>query len=116
MHPPLHYSNRNLARLTNDKLSGVTNRRRPRKRRNVGIRNADGVGEIVRKRSQPRAQNEPDLRAQFRLRKHKSRRGFSARKQIWSHTRSSRSGGDARCPLRVKKDGFRGRVLFTFRL
>src|SRR6266849_5887142 len=73
------------AGLANHKLSGMTNRGRTRKCRDVGIGNADGVCKIVGKRSQAGAKNEPNLRADLGLRKDKCRGGFGPSVQVWVH-------------------------------
>src|SRR6266852_6165040 len=85
MHPSLHHGNGNVAGLANHKLSGMTNRGRTRKCRDVGIGNADGVCKIVGKRSQAGAKNEPNLRADLGLRKDKCRGGFGPSVQVWIH-------------------------------
>src|ERR1035437_8707899 len=63
----------------------MPHRRRTRKRRDVGIGNANGFGKVVGKRAETGAEDEPNLRAQLGLRKHKCGGGFSASKQIWGH-------------------------------
>src|SRR6266852_3711634 len=85
MHPSLHHGNGNVAGLANHKLSGMTNRGRTRKCRDVRIGNADGVCKIVGKRAETRAEDKPDLRAQLRLGKDKRRCGVRACKQVWCH-------------------------------
>src|SRR5271155_112360 len=91
MHASLHHGHGNLAGLADHELSSMTDRGRTRKCRNVSVRNADSVGKIVSKRSQARAQHQPDLRAQRRLRKYECCGGFSASKQVWEHGSTSES-------------------------
>ena len=50
------------------------------KRRNLRVGNADGLAEVVGKRSQARTEDQPDLRTQLGLRKHERGGGFSASK------------------------------------
>src|SRR5208282_4109727 len=82
----LHHGNGNVAarssQLTDHELSGMTNRRRAWKCRNVGIRNTDSFGEVIGKRPQPGAKNEPDLRPQGSLRKHECSGRFGAGEQV----------------------------------
>src|SRR6266403_916715 len=63
----------------------MPNRSRTRKCRNVGIGNADSFSKVVGKSSEARAEDEPDLRPQGGLRKHKRCCGFGASKEIWGH-------------------------------
>src|SRR5579862_2647462 len=85
MYPPLHHGDRNVAGLPDHELSGVTHRGRARESRNIAVRNAHWIGEIIGKRSQARAQHEPDLWTQFRLRKNESSGGFGASKEVGTH-------------------------------
>ena len=85
MHASLHHRNGHVPGLAKHQPSRVPNRRRTRKRRDVRIRNADRLGEVVGKRSQPRSKNQTDLRAQVRLPKHKRRRRLGATKEIRCH-------------------------------
>src|SRR5271168_1653733 len=85
MHASLHHGHGNLAGLADHELSSMTDRCRARKCRNVSVRNADGVGKIVSKRSQAGTQHQSDLRAQRRLRKYECCCGFSSTKQVRIH-------------------------------
>src|SRR6202142_171980 len=101
MHTPLHYSHGDITRPANHELSRMSYRCRPRKRRDVGIRNANRTGKIVGEGSEARAQHQPDLRPQCGLRKQKRSCRFSASKQVRSHRYWPR-GGRIRPPHRVR--------------
>src|SRR5258708_207695 len=85
MHPSLHHGNGNAAALADHELSGMPNRRRTRKGRDVSVGNADSFSKVVGKSSETRAEDEPDLRPKDGLRQHKGCCGFGASKQVWGH-------------------------------
>ena len=60
----LHGSDGYVRRFSNHKLAGVSDGGGTRKRRDVRVRNAHGIGEVVGEGAEAGAENESDFRAQ----------------------------------------------------
>src|SRR5213082_2737315 len=73
MDAALHARNGNRAYFPNDQLPRVPDGSRPRKIRDLGVRNSRCTVEFVGKRTKPRTENKGDLRTQFRSGKNEIR-------------------------------------------
>ncbi len=86
MHASLHHSHWHTARFADDELSGMSDGRGTRERRDLRVGDADSVSEIVGERAETGAEHEADFWAQLGLREDEGCGGFSAGEEVCGHS------------------------------